>query len=102
MKKSILYILLYLYAFSTDAALPDLTVRSTSPKHEVRAVWLTTLQNLDWPTVKGTSSSAAEAQKKELSDMLDRLCAAGINTVLLQTRVRSTTIYPSSIEPWDA
>ena len=102
MKKSILYILLYLYAFSTDAALPDLMVRSTSPKHEVRAVWLTTLQNLDWPAVKGTSSSAAEAQKKELSDMLDRLCAAGINTVLLQTRVRSTTIYPSSLEPWDA
>ena len=42
-----------------------------------------------------------EAQKQQLCKMLDRLKLAGVNTVMLQTRVRATTIYPSDIEPWD-
>ena len=33
--------------------------------------------------------------------MLDQYQRAGINTVLLQTRVRGTVIYPSAYEPWD-
>ena len=67
-----------------------------SPKHEVRAVWLTTIGGIDWP-----HSYHAEAQKRELSETLDKLKQAGINTILIQTRVRGTTIYPSAIEPWD-
>ncbi len=70
--------------------------RDTLPKREMRAVWLTTLSGLDWP-----KSQSAVEQKRELCRILDRLEQAGINTVLLQTRVRATTIYPSSIEPWD-
>ena len=34
--------------------------------------------------------------------MPDKLKAAGINPVLLQTRLRATVIYPSAIEQWDA
>lgn len=75
---------------------------TTIPKHEVRAVWLTTFDGLDWPRIKATNPVAAERQKQELCTMLDRLKAAGINTVLLQTRLRATVIYPSDIEPWDA
>ena len=67
-----------------------------SPKHEVRAVWLTTIGGIDWP-----HSYYASAQKEELRLMLDRLHDAGINTVLFQTRIRATTVYPSTIEPWD-
>ncbi len=71
------------------------------PKHEVRAVWLTTIGGLDWPHSYSQSARSAEKQKQELRTILDQLLQAGINTVLLQTRVRATTIYPSSIEPWD-
>ncbi len=71
------------------------------PKYEVRAVWLTTIGGLDWPHSYAQSARSAEKQKQELCDILDRLQQAGINTVLLQTRVRATTIYPSAIEPWD-
>lgn len=70
-------------------------------KHEVRAVWLTTIEGLDWPRSYATSQQSRERQKRELCDILDRLQRANINTVLLQTRVRATTIYPSAIEPWD-
>ena len=71
------------------------------PKHEVRAVWLTTIGGLDWPRTYAQSAASIERQKAELCQTLDRLRQANINTVLLQTRVRATTIYPSALEPWD-
>lgn len=71
------------------------------PKREVRAVWLTTIMGLDWPHAKARTAEGREKQKQELCRMLDRMKAIHINTVLLQTRVRSTVIYPSQIEPWD-
>ena len=71
------------------------------PKHEVRAVWLTTIGGIDWPHSYAQSSYSAEKQKKELTDILDLLQQAKINTVLIQTRVRGTMIYPSAYEPWD-
>ena len=71
------------------------------PKWEVRAVWLTTIGGIDWPSTYAHDGMGIEKQKQQLTDMLDRLKAVGINTVLLQTRVRATTIYPSDIEPWD-
>lgn len=72
------------------------------PKHEVRAVWLTTLSGLDWPRTSATGASSIRQQQQELCDILDKLHAAGINTVLFQARIRATTVYPSAIEPWDA
>ena len=72
-----------------------------SPKYEVRAVWLTTISGLDWPKTKATNSISREAQKQELCEILDQLQACRINTVVLQTRIRGSVIYPSKIEPWD-
>ena len=71
------------------------------PKHEVRAVWLTTIGGIDWPHTYAQSARSIEKQQNELRQILDQLQAAGINTVLLQTRVRGTVIYPSAYEPWD-
>lgn len=71
------------------------------PKHETRAVWVTTLFNLDWPQTKATGEAGRERQQQELCRLLDKLQQAGINTVMLQTRVRGSVIYPSAIEPWD-
>lgn len=71
------------------------------PKREARGVWITTLGGLDWPKSKASSASGREKQKAELCALLDQLQAIHINTVFLQTRVRGSVIYPSSIEPWD-
>ena len=75
------------------------------PKREVRAVWLTTIGGLDWPHSYAQSASSVERQKAELRSILDKLQRANINTVLLQTRVRATTIFQSTEasgnEPWD-
>ncbi len=72
-----------------------------APKYEVRAVWLTTIGGIDWPHSYAQSPHSAEKQKQELRNILDRLQKARINTVLIQTRVRGTMIYPSTYEPWD-
>lgn len=72
-----------------------------SPKREARAVWLTTIGGLDWPHTYSTSPESEKLQKQELCETLDKLKAANVNIVLLQTRIRATTIYPSALEPWD-
>lgn len=77
------------------------TAQLPVPKHEVRAVWLTTIGGLDWPHTYARSTASVSVQQRELCDILDKLKAANVNTVLLQTRVRGTVIYPSEYEPWD-
>ncbi|MFR9165337.1 MAG: glycoside hydrolase family 10 protein [Dysgonomonas sp.] len=69
---------------------------SASPATEVRAVWLTTNWNLDWPNPK----LSIEGQKKQLQDILDQLRRDNFNTVFFQTRIRGDVFYNSSIEPY--
>ena len=78
-----------------------LTTMAQVPKYEVRAVWLTTLNSLDWPSTKATNSQSIERQQQQLCAILDQLRQSNVNTVLFQTRVRATTIYPSRYEPFD-
>ncbi len=82
MKNFLLLLLLPLYLFA-------------QPKQEVRAVWLTTVYNLDWPKTTGAAN-----QKNELINDLNKFKAANINTVMFQVRARGDLMYPSSIEPW--
>ena len=70
------------------------------PKYEYRAVWLTTIENLDWPKTLVKSSADIARQQQELCAVLDSLKELNVNTVLLQTRVRGDVIYPSDIEPF--
>jgi len=65
------------------------------PKDEVRAVWVTTAYNLDWPKTYGE-----ENQKMEIINLFDALKDANFNTVFFQVRARGDLIYPSKIEPW--
>ncbi len=73
-----------------------------SPKREYRAVWVTTIENLDWPKTRIKSTADIEKQKNEFTALLDSLAVYNINTILLQTRVRGDVIYPSDIEPFSA
>ena len=97
MKRTLILIYVLIACITTKAqpmATPTLT-------DEIRAVWLTTIGGIDWPRTYATSPATIEQQKRELTQMLDRLKRIRINTVLLQTRIRGTVIYPSSLEPWD-
>lgn len=78
----------------------EATPQTGAPKREYRAVWLTAIENLDWPTRTASSTQGEEQQKQELRQILDTLQAIGINTVLVQTRIRGDVIYPSLYEPF--
>jgi len=66
------------------------------PAAEIRAVWLATNWNLDWPA----EGKNPEEQKKQMRMILDKLRQANFNTVLFQVRVRGDVFYQSRIEPW--
>ena len=80
-----------------------------SPKREVRATWLTTVYQLDWPkttvpAATGTNEPQREAarnvQKSGLITILDKLQNANFNTVFFQVRGMSDAFYNSKYEPW--
>lgn len=96
-----IYILFLLLGLFLSAKAQSFVYNDQAPKYEVRAVWLTTIGGIDWPHSYSQSPHSAEKQKQELRQILDRLQQAKINTVLIQTRLRGTMIYPSDIEPWD-
>lgn len=96
-----LYIIFILFHLAVASYGQSFYAVNPNPKYEVRAVWLTTIGGIDWPHSYAQSERSAEKQKEELRTILDRLQKANINTVLLQTRIRATTIYPSQYEPWD-
>ena len=96
-----LYIIFILFHLAVASYGQSFYAVNPNPKYEVRAVWLTTIGGIDWPHSYAQSERSAKKQKEELRAILDRLQKANINTVLLQTRIRATTIYPSQYEPWD-
>ncbi|TQQ83956.1 cell surface protein [Peptacetobacter hominis] len=65
-------------------------------ENEMRAAWVSTVYNLDWPKTKNNASK----QKQELTQMMDKLKGCGINTIILQVRPESDALYKSSINPW--
>ena len=101
MKNIITRILTLLATVFCLAAEADAQLAMDAPKRELRAVWLTTINGLDWPDTKATSPAGIERQKQELRNILDKLKAANFNAVIFQTRIRGTVVYPSQIEPWD-
>lgn len=74
----------------------------STPKHEIRATWLTTLYGLDWPKTQATGPENMQRQQEELCRMLDQLQEAGINLIFFQTRIRNDVAYRSRIEPMSA
>lgn len=96
-----LYIIFILFHLAVASYGQSFYAVNPNPKYEVRAVWLTTIGGIDWPHSYAQSERSAEKQKEKLRAILDRLQKANINTILLQTRIRATTIYPSQYEPWD-
>ena len=65
-------------------------------KRELRAAWIATVNNIDWP-VKGAS---ADEQKKQFINILDDVKSMGMNAVVVQVRPTSDAFYPSKYGPW--
>jgi uncharacterized lipoprotein YddW (UPF0748 family) len=66
-------------------------------KHEMRAVWIATVANIDWPSQRNLTS---KAQRDEMRTMLDGLAKNNINAIIMQIRPTADAFYPSALEPW--
>lgn len=66
------------------------------PKSEMRAAWIATVENIDWP-VKGANPAA---QKQQYIDLLDQLQSVGMNAVIMQVKPTADAFYPSEYGPW--
>lgn len=51
-----------------------------SPKREMRAAWISTVDNIDWPSKPGLSD---QQMKKEMVSILDNLRSNNLNTLKL-------------------
>lgn len=71
-------------------------------KREFRAVWFTTMANIDWPMQRGTDASTVANQKATMLEYLDGFAATNINMVFFQVRPMADAFYRSSYEPWSA
>lgn len=67
------------------------------PQYEFRAVWIATVENIDWPSKKGLPG---DKQKEEFIRLLDMHKKNGMNAVVMQIRPVADAFYPSRFEPW--
>ncbi|WP_234567332.1 family 10 glycosylhydrolase [Rhodohalobacter sp. 614A] len=74
--------------------IPD---HSLEANREMRAVWVATVANIDWPSEPGLP---VEKQKEEMIDILNRAAALNFNAIILQVRPAADALYESPYEPW--
>lgn len=67
------------------------------PAKEMRAAWIATVWELDWPGVRGEA-----AQKAKYIQQLDRLKELKFNAVIFQVKGMGDAFYDSPYEPWSA
>jgi uncharacterized lipoprotein YddW (UPF0748 family) len=64
---------------------------------ELRAAWVATVANIDWPSKPGLGPDAMRA---EATALLDKARALNLNAVVLQVRPAGDAIHASRLEPW--
>lgn len=98
MKKFVLLLCLLLMSIAMPAqAWHPVNENAGEPAREFRAVWVTTVFNLDWPSKAGLP---AAQQKQELLGILNTAVKLKFNAIILQVRPNADAIYKSSLEPW--
>ncbi|MEU8247369.1 family 10 glycosylhydrolase [Nonomuraea sp. NPDC048916] len=67
------------------------------PKRQLRAMWISSVANIDWPSRTGLSVSAQQA---EFRAWLDLAVHKRMNAVMVQVRPTADAFWPSPYEPW--
>ena len=92
-----------IYTLLTVLLLSLITTASvTAQLHELRSFWIATVWRLDWPQTAGTSVTVANQQKRQMTELLDRLAEANYNAIWFQVRSMCDAMYDSKYEPWSS
>ncbi|WP_150244011.1 glycoside hydrolase family 10 protein [Nocardiopsis quinghaiensis] len=76
---------------------PCQTDPQAPPKRQMRAEWIASVVNIDWPSEQGLTP---EEQRAELTELYDQAGADGLNAVFVQIRPTADAFWPSPYEPW--
>ncbi|GAB3443011.1 glycoside hydrolase family 10 protein [Actinophytocola sediminis] len=68
-----------------------------TPKQQLRAEWIASVANIDWPSRTGLT---AAQQRAELVGWYDEAVELGLNAVVVQVRPTADAFWPSPFEPW--
>ena len=91
-------VLLAFPAVAVCQPLDHLALHAPPPvMREFRAVWVATVNNMDWPSRPGLSTVE---QQRELLAILDRAASIKMNAIIFQVRPEGDALYASSFEPW--
>ncbi|RYF90588.1 MAG: hypothetical protein EOO03_03360 [Chitinophagaceae bacterium] len=71
--------------------------QAQQPRQEMRAVWIATVNNIDYPLKPTTNSATLQQEFIRLLDMHQR---NGMNAIVMQVRPATDAFYPSPLEPW--
>ncbi len=92
--------LLLLLLLVLDSALSfGQPVEPQAAKRELRAAWIATVKNIDWPSRPGLS---AVDQQRELVRYFDEMQSTRMNAVFVQVRPCADAFFPSRWAPWSA
>ncbi len=86
--------------FASFEGRTSLLAQSSMPppvSREFRAVWVATVENIDWPSKRNLS--VAE-QTAELEHVFDLAASLNLNAVVFQIRPACDAMYASQLEPW--
>lgn len=97
--KKLLQLILLLTTISLAQAWQQVNENAPEPPREFRAVWVSTVYNLDWPSRAGLS---AAQQKQELLTIMNKAVQLKLNAIILQIRPNGDAFYRSNLEPWSA
>ena len=64
---------------------------------ELRAAWVASVSNLNFPSRSGLS---AEAQRAQIRHIIDGAADSGLNALMVQVRPEADALYSSRLEPW--
>lgn len=90
-------ILLAVAASTAGAQLQTSSIQPPPIQREMRALWVASVANIDWPSRPGLPTWQQQA---ELLAILNRAVALNFNAIILQVRPAADALYPSKLEPW--
>ncbi len=96
MKKAISFILIAVFSFTNAFSFIG-CVAQEERADEVRACWVSSVGNLDFPSGMGLSAAALKA---EMDEIIKNCRKIGLNTIFFQVRPMGDALYRSEVFPW--
>ena len=78
----------------------SVNIFAKSVDEDMRAVWMATVYNLDFPSTGSMGNPAL--QKAEIDSKMAAYKDAGLNTVIFQVRPKNDALYMSNLNPWSS